>query len=576
MTMNNEQTVHLPDTMPFFPYFIQGNKIMKVETDMKGKTKIKEIARRTEIVAIQKDINTKQVTLHLSFNYMGDTQTIEIARGVLARNKITELLQYGVDVVDHKKMDVLMFLSKQEETAPLVYTHQSIGFDKVDEQLIFKHWQAIGVDSNYKGPLLLQPQGTYKRWHSLIQEHAIGHTPLELALVLGLSAPISSLIARYTGLEVIVFHIYGDSSQGKTTALRVATASFGYPHTKEGGLIKTWNGTQNAMLASLRNNYGVPIAFDEASMHSGDFSKFVYLLASGQEKQRLDRESQLREQGGWEGVILSTAEHSLQTKSKQNIGIQMRLFEIGNTNWTTSAQNADALKEGLLQNYGHAGFEFVKYIMALGDDTIYQKWNQWRELIGQCIDNPDHFSQRISDKLAILMVTAEIAREALELTLDIDSILGMLMEMVKETSDQRDIGEKAYSFFLESVTKNRLKFVTDGTFGGSYECWGKLVEKDGRPYEVYILTNVFESMMREGNFEDVTVILRNWKAKKLLDHENGKLTRKKTILRGIDNRVYVVRLQQADLPRDGASSRKIRSRPNPTAKLFRDDESSPD
>ncbi|MCL6442748.1 MAG: DUF927 domain-containing protein [Alicyclobacillus sp.] len=61
----------------------------------------------------------------------------------------------------------------------------------------------------------------------------------------------------------------------------MAVSPFGYPGTSDGGLVNTWNGTQNAVVAHLRDNHGMPTAFDEAAMQGGDFTKMIYMLVGG-------------------------------------------------------------------------------------------------------------------------------------------------------------------------------------------------------------------------------------------------------------------------------------------------------
>jgi putative DNA primase/helicase len=523
------------------PYFIQNNNIMRHADEPEGKPN--KVGRRAEIVAALKNIDTDRVLLQLSYDYLGESRTIEIPRKMLTRTKIQELLDVGVDVGDHNVRDVLRFLSYQEEAAIVKNIHTRVGFGDLNGSPIFKHWKAIGCDSTYKGNLLIEPNGAFEEWKKIIEREVIGHPPLELALVLGLSSPVAVKISKETALEVLVFHIYGDSTIGKTTMARVFVSPFGYPHTVEGGLIKTWNGTKNAIMAHLRHNHGLPMVFDEGSMLEGDFSTFIYQLAGGQEKGRLNQDSEFQSGGQWSGVILSNGEHSLKGKSKQNIGIQMRLFEIGNLEWTKSAENSDALKMGLLKNYGHAGPIFVQYIMNIGIEQITEKWNEWRVRVLEEMSNKNRFSDRMADKVAIILATSEMAREALGLNLNINSIQQLLLDLVNEKSENLDIGENAYNHFLESLTRHNSKFSSERFNENSFELWGKKILKNGRLDEVHILPKIFKEIMKEGEFEDPQIILNNWRNRGWLDHEKGKFTRKKTLKPGTKVNVYVIKIK---------------------------------
>jgi putative DNA primase/helicase len=526
------------------PYYIEG-LYLKKKSD---KPEAAIIARKSEITEILRDIDTGKINLTLSFYYAGDTQQVVIPRGFLTKRNLPKLLEYGVDVSDHKAAAVLEWLSFQEETVTVKNIHSRVGFGYHNDTFIFKHHNAIGIDSTYKGALLIKPQGSYDQWKSIINDEVVGYSPLELALSIGLSAPVASLISKETGLEVIIAHIFGDSTLGKTTAARVAVSPFGYPHLKEGGLIKSWNATSNAILGQLRHIYGIPMAFDEASMQDGEFSKFIYQLAGGRDKDRMNQEGQLQETAQWEGIILSTAEHSLLNKSSKNVGIQMRLFEFDNIQWTRSAENSDALKEGLLKNYGHAGPIFVQYLMNIGVEAIVSQWRKFQKHFLESIEERDHFSSRIADKMAIFMVTADLANRALELDLDLKNISTLLLEMTARLSDNRNLGKNAYEYFLEKIIKHHSCFSINGEPETGNQFWGKLVIKGGKLHEIYVFPDVFERLLVEGNFQNSSVVLNKWRERGWIDCDRNKFTRKKTLKVGTENRVHVIRILEDILP----------------------------
>lgn len=523
---------------------------MKSIKTKSGESKNKRVSKKVRIVAIRRDMETNKVTLTIEYTYQGQDYTTIIARGMLTKRNFPQLLDIGVDVTESNVLDIIEFLRLQEQGISVTVNHSTLGFSAWQGKTVFKHHQAIGCESTYSGPLRIEPKGSYEVWLSLIQAEVIGNIPMEAALTIGLAAPLASLIGRVTGLEVLLFHLYGDSSKGKTTAIRVSVSPFGYPHTQEGGLIHTWNGTQNAILAPLRNNHGVPMAFDEASMLSRDFTNLIYMLASGQDKARLTKEAELRDQAQWSGCLLSTAEHSLFAKSNQNVGIQMRLFEIGNVTWTRSAQNADALKEGLMQNYGHAGPMFVKYLMSLGTEALVERWRRWQQTILQELDSTDPFSSRLADKVAVLVATAELANESLMLGLNVASIQNMLTDTVTNSGEGRDLATKAYEVFQETLARYEANFAADSQEFTPRELWGKIIEPQGtRPRQVFILPNVFREWMDDAGFEDVNVVLGLWRERGWLDCSDDKhLTRQKAVRPGSQVRVYVVKLpSNADL-----------------------------
>lgn len=301
----------------------------------------------------------------------------------------------------------------------------TLGWDTYEGIPIFKHYDASGYpyQSTYKGNYDLTPHGTIPEYMDLINREVIGNTMLELALVLGFSAPIVALLSN----EVLIVHIFGDSSKGKTTALRLAVSPFVKPDTSHEGGIHTWNGTENAIIANLGGNFGIPVGFDEGSLKSGAFTKIIYSLASGTGRQRLNRDGELKETGSWKTTIFSTAEHSIIEESSQNTGIKVRVIEIGNRYWTSSAENSVNLTHGLMKNYASVGSTFIDYILDCKEELGSRLDNLRKSLsLEPKIKSP--FTDRIAQKLSLIILTAELVKEALGLAIDVDAIRNTLLD----------------------------------------------------------------------------------------------------------------------------------------------------
>lgn len=532
------------------PYFIEGGKLKKWEKDKDGKT-VRVIGSRVEILAVIIDEDTGEVYLELSYDYKGRTRTRRIPRALLARNKIVELLAYGVDIPDNKVGDVVAFLIKQEQLAPEVMAHSSLGVGEIDGKLVLKLARGIGFDSTYAGDLNLGPSGSYESWRQLMEDEVIGHPPLELALVFGLSSLVVSLLREVTGLDTLLVHLYGDSTQGKTTAAMLSVASFGEPHTTGGGLLLTWNATDNAVLGALRNNFGVPVAIDEASIqNSKDFTSVIYALSMGKDKARAKVDGSLQKSAQWSLTVISTAEHSLSSHANRNTGLQMRMLEFGNETWTKSADNSNSLKEGLRQNYGHAGEVFAEHLLSLGRDQVETIWREWRSRVIEELPEEDRFKARIADKLALVLATAEMAAEALSLDLDIDGIKRILLRADQLNAADRDLADKAYDFLIEHFTANKASFSSSPS--GKWErplCLGRYAAAEGQISEVYFLPDHLRRALKDAGFPDDRIVLRALRDRGWLDVEDNKLTRKKKVLGKMVN-VYALKLRE-ELPEDG-------------------------
>ncbi|KAF6627803.1 DUF927 domain-containing protein [Paenibacillus sp. EKM208P] len=504
---------------------IQDGFIVHQQGDEKRK-----IGREIIIPEKMKDIDTNDVSLLLRFRDDNDTfQEIKISRGELRKTRLVELLAKGADVFDHNVTMVIKHLRNQEELAEQTFVHHQLGWGTYKGNPIFKHAEAIGVASHYQGDLTLGPKGSFEKWKSMVQEHVMGNTPLELAILLGLSAAIVGYIGSTTALDTLFFHIYGDSTQGKTTATSLAISTFGYPGTSKDGLMKSWQMTENALINSFSGNFGVPVALDEASMANiQEFSSTIYRIAGNRDKARMDKNAILKPTGKWCTTVLSNGEFSLTTKGAQNSGIRMRVIEIGHVQWTKDAKSADFIKQTVLDNYGHAGLLFAQKLRRFKRDSIIKCWETWSKKFCTSSTHKTKFTDRLSRKLALIMLTCAVAKKALDLEFNTQEIFQFLLDNEAAQVETRDLGERALEYFQEQYLKHSNHFLSDSNPYARQDTYGKVTESEGGT-TVSILTTEFAKWMKEGGFEDCKIVLKNWKDKKILDSEKDRYTRKQKV-----------------------------------------------
>lgn len=520
------------DEFRYKQFVARGTELFIQKKDKDGELREELLGNLVYIKEILENVDDQTFELLLRYWYKNQWRELPVKRSQLQLNELTKLLNHGIDVPNFKAGQVAKFLSLQEKDAPLKQVHSKLGWAEHNGTLLYKHQESLGFNlpftSTYRGNLRLQ-KGTYDGWKQVIVREVLGHIPLEFALVCGFASPLVALMARIVDMEVIIFHAFGDSSQGKTTAGRVFVSPFGLPSKREGGLILQWSGTKNGLVSQIADKHGLPIVMDEASMNRmKDFTSILYLLAEGREKARMTKEIEERRRSSWSGVFFSTAEHSLQQKSNQNSGLVVRLQEKGNVIWTRSAESADNIKRGLMQHYGYAGPMFVEYLMSKGKDAIADVWKKWAEICYGKMEYKDGLSRRIADKFGLILATAELMNECFDFTVDIDGILDFLLEMDQENAEGRDLGERAYQYLKQMVIQHHAKFIINGELPKG-EIWGKISRDIDGYVEVAILQVPFKKLLADGDFDDHSVVLRKLKEKNYLDHEANKNTRRRNI-----------------------------------------------
>ncbi|AWI03124.1 DUF927 domain-containing protein [Clostridium drakei] len=540
-----------------------------------GSIDYKKISDYVGVKEVVENLDTGKKEIILTYNEGKDVKEIMVPLGeTVTKNKILNLADVGIDVNDNNATNVIKQIRNERENAPRKLVHSNIGFFEKDGKNFFKHNKIISdnkqndIDSAYIGRLNIKPKGSGKTWLNMINKEVLGRPPLELALAIGFSAPVVGFIANELGIESPLIHLYGDSSKGKTTALMLAVSAFGSPSINETGLIMTWNTTTNAMHGSLGGNTGIPVVFDESSMSGkSDFTNVIYSLTAGLDKERMDKEGNIRSRKSWNTTIGSTGEHSIFVKSKENTGTRMRLFEFENVDWTEDAEHADRIKEIVISNYGHYGTLFARALIILGKEKVIQIYKDCKQnLIAKMVES--EFRERLAGKLAILMVTATIIKKYLKINLTLEEIEKILIENENTNVEDKDIGKKAYEVIMQEVSRNKSKFGVEYEYwkdgnkpASDKETWGKIEykgTKKNHTMQIVIIETILKRILKDNGFEDPRLVTKKWKSKGCLDFEEGKTYRRRTI-NDIKTKCYVIKVNQDDVPKREKSFETVES-----------------
>lgn len=147
-------------------------------------------------------------------------------------------------------------------------------------------------------------KGTVESWKSEVASLATGNSRLIFALGCAFAAPLAPILDVESG----GFHLYGATSTGKTSMLKIATSVMGRP--SKG--IKLWRATANGLegVASAHNNLLLPL--DEIGQaEPKDVGQAAYMLANGQGKTRAKRNGDATPPKTWNTLYLSTGEVTL-------------------------------------------------------------------------------------------------------------------------------------------------------------------------------------------------------------------------------------------------------------------------
>ncbi len=302
------------------------------------------------------------------------------------------------------------------------------------------------------------------------------------------------------------------------------------------------------MLNKLGGIRGVPFALDELSMSSSNnFTKLIYAMANGTDKDRLNKNSEPKEKETWLTTILSNGEKSLVDNSNKNAGIHVRVIEATNFSWTKNAENSEKINQTILKNYGHIGFDFAEYIMKICKDSIKERFEEVKDEIYQKIEKKilvDSMTKRRCNNYAILITTAYYYQEMMSIKLDIDGIINMLIDIEQSSISKRNFSKSSIDYIKQYISKFKRKFETKDNV--PIDILGKLIPKK-ECIEVQMNKISFEEMIKQGGYEDKNIVLKELKQNGYLNCESDRFTRSRKNSLGYTEDVYVIKLPKEQL-----------------------------
>ncbi|CAC5928049.1 Superfamily II helicase and inactivated derivatives [Staphylococcus aureus] len=458
---------------------------------------------------------------------------------ILTTRNLPSLIKYGYSINEKHIRSLSYALQLMRDRLPLSELYEGVGIletpfgylislDKVLNSVQFNQSSPSYpiVDSAYD----LTPKGTFDNWFNMYIDEVKGHLLLELAVIFGISALVTSFLKHKHEIEFagILFSFTGQSSTGKSTAAALAVSVAGNPTKGNETLFRSWNATRNALEGYLSNNYGVPIVFDELSSTTlRDTTGLLYSIAEGQGRQRSNVHGEVKTPKNWGTSVISTSEYSIFNDSAQNDGLRVRTIEI-NEQFTTNVTNADNIKKAVALNYGHVLPLVAKYLINREDEVIqwFYKEVDWFE--AKLKDETNNTGIRMFKRYAVITTSAKILGRVLSTDIDIANIRDYFIDYHTHTVSERSLADKAIDVIIQFVAQNRGKFSDEGALKNMFENYGLISLKDDH-IEVKIIANVFKQMLNNHQFQDVNNVVNALRDKGFILADRGRQTTKRSV-----------------------------------------------
>ncbi|MDR5803459.1 DUF927 domain-containing protein [Caballeronia sp. LZ001] len=328
---------------------------------------------------------------------------LDIAPSNRARNKLTEYVTTA-----KPKARGRCVTRTGWHSGAFVFPDQTIG--NASERVIFQSEAIMRAYSQ---------AGTLDDWKRDVASYCSGNSRMLVAV----STAFAGMMLAYSGQESGGLNFVGDSSTGKTTALRAACSVYGGPE-----YMQRWRATSNGLegLAALHND--TLLVLDElAQVDPREAGEIAYMLANGSGKARAGRTGSARARQSWRLLFLSAGEiglsqHMQAGGKKAKAGQEVRLVEIpadagrGFGLFETlhgqvgGAQLSTLINEGCKRSYGVAAIEMLNAI-ANEPEVIEQYLRQEtaRFVAEHLPADASGQAHRVCERLALIGLAGEYA-----------------------------------------------------------------------------------------------------------------------------------------------------------------------
>jgi len=207
----------------------------------------------------------------------------------------------------------------------------------------------------------------------------------------------------------------GETSQGKTTALRVAASVWGEP--TDGRMLGSWRSTPVQIEAAAALYQHLPLILDDSknARRPDEVASVIYQHSQGRGKGRGkpgtgSQAVGMRRTAEWSSVLLSTGEQSA-VSFTQDAGSRARCLCLMGPPMRTDEQ-ARGVTVGVLEHYGHLGRRVVEHLTRLSEPgwaSMRRDYDARVRRYAEHLAPHGAVAQRLGALLALLAVAQGVA-----------------------------------------------------------------------------------------------------------------------------------------------------------------------
>ena len=372
--------------------------------------------------------------------------------------------------------------------------------------------------------------GTWDGWVSAMAP-AMSRPMLMVALYAAAASPLLQVLDAPN----FIVDFSGETSRGKTTALRVAASMYGKPDERAGGIIYSWDATRVWIEQAAGFLHSLPLLLDDTkrARYKGVVSQTMYDYAFGQGRGR-GSPTGIRTQVSWRSVLLTTGEAPA-TSFSEDAGTRARVLTLKGSplgeQSIANARIAMELKSALSEHYGHLGLKMSQYLVENRG-----RWAQLRSRYRKVRDayvtsaGNDGVAARLAVYVAVMDVAASILHKQLGVPKPTCAPLEFMWTAVLDGSRDADRPKAAMQDLYGWAVANQLRLwgrhetdARDGTPRVPSSGWaGSWPTGDKQP--IAVLPQVVRRLLTDWNY-DHSGIIESWARRGWLSCTKNTMTR---------------------------------------------------
>ena len=366
---------------------------------------------------------------------------------------------------------------------------------------------------------------------------------------LAVYASLSTVLLAVLDTFNYVLSYSGTTSQGKTTALRIAASCWGRPN--EGlprAAIGTWDSSRVWIERASTVQCDHPLVLDDTkrARRVEDISQTIYDVTSGRGRGR-GSVNGIRGTGTFHTVLIASGEAPI-TSFTRDGGTRARVLELWGSPFgeatTGTGTIVTDLNQVVMENYGHVGPQFAQYIV--NSRTQWPTWQvAYRSLRQEYAEMAagNSVAVRMAAHFAILDLTQALAAAAVCVPWSSSDLITDLWPTLIAETAEADQATAALRHVWSWAVSNSGAFWSQRPSappGAPNGGWAGRWEKGGDWDFVGFIRGKIVQILRDGEFEPEP-ILRTWRNREWLRMSPGRLWYRTRVDRSPDDLVAIQR-----------------------------------